>query len=239
MFRFDSLGQVNVKCAAVKDEAGHWMIPQDLKMRREPRQQRTLEIVRKIEQATLALLKEGGMPLLNTNAIAERSGIDISSLYRFFPNKEAIVYRLGQQWLDAIRAREKAIFEGGLGLIETWDALGEMIDEVEQEFSGYGALWQAMDAIPELCDLEAEHEAFQLDNMRVLLRKHGCQWPEKELLELLRYLYRTWDVVKQGSVEQGEARGLMWRAHQKWQYRLLLLAVRTSGAAEFERELQV
>ncbi|WP_447747927.1 TetR/AcrR family transcriptional regulator [Pseudomonas nicosulfuronedens] len=208
-------------------------------MRREPRQQRTLEIIRKIEQATLELLKEGGMTLLNTNVIAERSGVDISSLYRFFPNKEAIVYRLGQQWLDAIRSREKAIFEGELGLIETWDALGEMIDEIEQEYSGYGALWQAMDVIPELYDLEVEHEAFQLDNLRILLRKHDCQWPEKELTELLRYLYRTWDVVKQGCIEQGEAGGLMWRAHQKWQYRLLRLAVSTQGAEEFERELQV
>lgn len=213
------------------------MIPQDLKMRREPRQQRTLEIIRKIEQATLELLKEGGITLLNTNAIAERSGIDISSLYRFFPNKEAIVYRLGQQWLDAIRSRETAIFEGELGLIETWDALDHMIDLVEQEFSGYGALWQAMDVIPALRDLEVEHEAFQLDRMLTLLRKHGCQWPEKELTALVRYMYRTWDVAKQACIEQGAAGGLMWRAHQKWQSRLLHSAVNSQSAAEFERDL--
>ena len=214
------------------------MIPQDLKMRREPRQQRTLEIIKKVEQATLELLKEGGITQLNTNAIAERSGIDIKSLYRFFPNKESIVYRLGQQWLDAIRSREKAIFEGKLGLIETWSALDDMIDLIEQEFSGYGALWQAMDVIPELHELETEHEAFQLSNMLVLLRKHGCQWPEKELTELVRYLYRTGDVVKQGCIEQGEACGLMWRAHQKWQCRLLLSAVNTQDSAEFEHELR-
>ena len=215
------------------------MIPQDLKMRREPRQQRTLEIIKKIEQATLELLKEGGITMLNTNAIAERSGIDISSLYRFFPNKEAIVYRLGKQWLDAIRGREKAIFEGESGLIETWSALDDMIDLVEQEFSGYSALWQAMDVIPALRELEVEHEAFQLDCMLKLLRKHGCQWPQSELTELVRYVYRTWDVVKQVCIEQGAARGLMWRAHQKWQSRLLLSAVNTLSAAEFEHELLV
>ncbi|SEM46346.1 transcriptional regulator, TetR family [Pseudomonas sp. ok272] len=215
------------------------MIEQDLKMRREPRQQRTLEIVQKIEQTTLQLLKEGGITLLNTNVIAERSGIDISSLYRFFPNKEAIVYRLGQQWLDAIRSREQVIFEGDLGLVETWSALDDMIDVIEQEFSGYGALWQAMDVIPALHDLEAKHEALQLDNMLVLLRKHGCQWPEQELTELVRYLYRTGDVVKQGCIEQGDASGLMWRTHQKWQARLLLSAVNTQSAAEFEHALLV
>ena len=124
------------------------MIPQDLKMRREPRQQRTLEIIEKIEQATLALLKESGISQLNTNAIAERCGIDIKSLYRFFPNKEAIVYRLVQQWLEEIRTRETAIYQGELGLIETWNALDDMIDLIEQQFSGYSALWQAMDLIP-------------------------------------------------------------------------------------------
>ncbi len=215
------------------------MIPQDLKMRREPRQQRTLEIIEKIEQATLALLKESGISQLNTNAIAERCGIDIKSLYRFFPNKEAIVYRLVQQWLEEIRTRETAIYQGELGLIETWNALDDMIDLIEQQFSGYSALWQAMDLIPALHDLEQAHEAIQLDNMVTLLRKHGCHWPEDELTELARYLYRTWDVVKQGSIEQGEARGLMWRAHTKWQHRLLLCAVKTCDAAEFEQQLSV
>ncbi|MNY52366.1 hypothetical protein D3C86_1880320 [compost metagenome] len=95
-----------------------------------------------------------------------------------------------------------------------------------------------MDVIPELHELETEHEAFQLSNMLVLLRKHGCQWPEKELTELVRYLYRTGDVVKQGCIEQGEACGLMWRAHQKWQCRLLLSAVNTQDSAEFEHELR-
>ncbi|MBC9251696.1 hypothetical protein A9179_15590 [Pseudomonas alcaligenes] len=214
------------------------MIPQDLQMRREPRQQRTLEIIRRIEQATLELLREGGISLLNTNAIAERCGIDIKSLYRFFPNKEAIVYRLAQQWLEAIRDQEKAIYAGGLGLIETWNALDDMIDRLEQQYSGYGALWQAMDLIPALHDLEAEHEAIQLASMALLLRQHGCQWPEQTLNELVRYLYRTWDVVKQGSIEQGDARGLMWRAHKAWQHRLLLAAVGTRDAAEFEQLLQ-
>lgn len=213
------------------------MIPEDLKMRREPRQQRTLEIIRKIEQATLELLRESGITQLNTNAIAERCGIDIKSLYRFFPNKEAIVYRLVQQWLEEIRRREMAIYQGELGLIETWNALDDMIDMIEPQYSGYGALWQAMDVIPALHGLEQAHEVIQLEQMAMLLRKHGCRWPERELTELVRYLYRTWDVVKQGSIEQGDARGLMWRAHKKWQHRLLLSAVKTRNSAEFEHDL--
>ena len=215
------------------------MTTHDLKMRREPGQQRTQAIVRKVEQTTLALLKEGGITHLNTNVIAERCGIDIKSLYRFFPNKEAIVYRLAQQWLEEIRRREQAVYESDLGLIETWNALDDMIDGIEQEFSGYGALWQAMDVIPALHGLEQEHEAILVGNMVIFLRKHGCVWQEKALIELARYLYRTWNVVKQDSFEQGQARGLMWRAHKLWQHRLLLSAVKTRDAAEFEQDLSV
>ena len=215
------------------------MTSQDLRMRREPRQQRTLAIIEKVEQATLALLKEGGITQLNTNAIAERSGIDIKSLYRFFPNKEAIVYRLAEQWLTEVRSLEKAQYESELSLVQIWDALDDMIDGIEQQYSGYSALWQAMDVIPALHGLEQEHEAIHIANMVELLKKHGCCWPQKEITELARYLYRTWDVVKQGSIEQGEARGLMWRAHKKWQHRLLLSAVECQDCAAFERDLLV
>lgn len=213
------------------------MIPQELQMRREPRQQRTLEIIRKIEQATLELLREGGVSQLNTNAIAERSGVDIKSLYRFFPNKEAIIHRLVQRWLADIRARETAIYAADLGLVETWDALEDMIDAVDQEHSGYGVLWSAMDMLPALNYLEQEHELVQLENLKRLLRKHGCQWPERQLNDLARYVYRTWDLVKQGSIEQGEARGLIWQVHKSWQRRLLRAAVASRDAAELQQLL--
>ncbi len=228
-----------MKCSPLNHTAGYWMTSQDLRMRREPGQQRTQAIVRKVEQTTLALLKEGGITQLNTNAIAERCGIDIKSLYRFFPNKEAIVYRLAQQWLEEIRRRVQAIYASDLGLIETWNALDDMVDSIEQEFSGYGALWQAMDVIPALHGLEQEHEAVLVGHITALLRKHGCRWQERELNELGRYLYRTWDVVKQVSFEQGQARGLMWRTHKQWQYRLLLSAVKSQDAAEFEQDLAI
>ncbi|MBP8224410.1 MAG: helix-turn-helix transcriptional regulator, partial [Aeromonas sp.] len=66
-------------------------LPTDLCMRRQPRQQRSLETVTRIEQATLALLQEQGFLAINTNAIAARAGVGIKSLYHLFPNKEAII----------------------------------------------------------------------------------------------------------------------------------------------------
>jgi AcrR family transcriptional regulator len=45
-------------------------------------------------QATAYILVRDGYARLTTNRIAERAGVNIASLYQFFPNKEAIVIEL-------------------------------------------------------------------------------------------------------------------------------------------------
>jgi AcrR family transcriptional regulator len=60
-------------------------------LRRRPRQRRSREIVRAIVEAGLRVLEERGPQAITTNHIAERAGVSIGSLYRYFPNKEAIL----------------------------------------------------------------------------------------------------------------------------------------------------
>jgi AcrR family transcriptional regulator len=74
-----------------------------LAIRREPKQQRSSEMVAKVCTVTLALVRERGLRNINTNLIAQEAGVDISSLYRFFANKEAILYHIAQEWLADIR----------------------------------------------------------------------------------------------------------------------------------------
>jgi AcrR family transcriptional regulator len=59
--------------------------------RREPSQRRSRVIVASIVEAGRRLLAEGGEGALTTNRIAERAGVSIGSLYRYFENKQAIV----------------------------------------------------------------------------------------------------------------------------------------------------
>lgn len=59
--------------------------------RRTPRQRRSRAIVDAIVQAGRELLATEGPGGLTTNRIAERAGVSIGSLYRYFPNKEAVV----------------------------------------------------------------------------------------------------------------------------------------------------
>jgi AcrR family transcriptional regulator len=59
--------------------------------RRRPKQDRSRQIVQAIQQAGLKILEADGPSGLTTNRIAEVAGVSIGSLYRYYPNKEAIV----------------------------------------------------------------------------------------------------------------------------------------------------
>ncbi len=87
--------------------------------RRRPKQDRSREIVRAIQQAGLKLLESDGPSALTTNRIAEIAGVSIGSLYRYYPNKEAIV-------ADVYEARTQSELEV-FSDVERWtQALVEM-----------------------------------------------------------------------------------------------------------------
>lgn len=64
------------------------MLPQPRKL---PKQERARQAVAAIEQACLKILETEGPRHLTTNRIAEVAGVNIASLYQYFPNKEAIL----------------------------------------------------------------------------------------------------------------------------------------------------
>lgn len=55
--------------------------------RRRPVQSRSQATVEAVLQATAYILVRDGYARLTTNRIAERAGVNIASLYQFFPNK--------------------------------------------------------------------------------------------------------------------------------------------------------
>ena len=59
--------------------------------RRDPKQLRSRAIVEAIVEAGRRILEAEGAGALTTNHIAERAGVSIGSLYRYFPNKEAVI----------------------------------------------------------------------------------------------------------------------------------------------------
>jgi AcrR family transcriptional regulator len=75
-------------------------------VRRNPVQERSNDTVQQILAATSVLLEQKPSQELTTSRIAVEAGISIGGLYRFFPDKQAI--------LDAIAVRAMEEFQSGL-----------------------------------------------------------------------------------------------------------------------------
>jgi AcrR family transcriptional regulator len=69
--------------------------------RRRPKQRRSQELVRSIQQACRKILEEQGPDKLTTHRIAQVAGVNIGSLYQYFPNKEAVVAEVYNAMLAA------------------------------------------------------------------------------------------------------------------------------------------
>lgn len=75
------------------------------KPRKQPRQRRSRETVAVILEAAARVLEERGLEGYNTNAVAERGGISVGSVYQYFPNKDALTLALIAKFEQALLAK--------------------------------------------------------------------------------------------------------------------------------------
>ncbi len=73
--------------------------------RRTPRQARATETVGTILEAAAQVLEAGGLAAFTTNAVAERAGVSIGTLYQYFADKDAILRAVAEHELRATLAR--------------------------------------------------------------------------------------------------------------------------------------
>ncbi|QVQ50183.1 TetR/AcrR family transcriptional regulator [Spiractinospora alimapuensis] len=78
--------------------------------RKQPQQERSRETVAVLLEAAAQVFERDGYSATTTNRIAARAGVSIGSLYQYFPNKEALVAALAEQYLHDAEARVSATF---------------------------------------------------------------------------------------------------------------------------------
>jgi AcrR family transcriptional regulator len=119
-----------------------------LRPRKRPTQPRAVETVACILEAAAQILEAQGRAAFNTNAVAERAGVSIGSLYQYFPGKDAL--------LIALMRREKERFgeDAAAALAEPTGraALEHLIAAAVRQQLGRAELAR-------LLDIEEEHPA--------------------------------------------------------------------------------
>lgn len=67
--------------------------------RKQPKQARSTELVATILEAAIQVLGKEGAARFTTARVAEKAGVSIGSVYQYFPNKAAILFRLqSDEW---------------------------------------------------------------------------------------------------------------------------------------------
>jgi len=91
-----------------------------LSPRKTPRQERSRATVEALLEATTDILSREGYTKLTTNRIAERAGVNIASLYQYFPGKDAIVAELRRRHgADQRAALRQVLAEHTAGELES------------------------------------------------------------------------------------------------------------------------
>jgi AcrR family transcriptional regulator len=70
----------------------------DISSRKQPKQARSTDLVAVVLDAAVQVLEEGARGF-TTARVAEKAGVSVGSLYQYFPNKAAILFRLqSDEW---------------------------------------------------------------------------------------------------------------------------------------------
>jgi AcrR family transcriptional regulator len=83
------------------------------KARKIPRQPRAQASVDFVLEAAAQVLEATGKAGFNTNAVAERAGVSIGTLYRYFPDKSSVLRALALRETEAHRQAVMAIANDG------------------------------------------------------------------------------------------------------------------------------
>jgi len=137
----------------------------ELDRKRDPTQTRALETCERILDAAAHLLGEVGIERLSTNLICERAGLSPPALYRYYPNKYAVLAELGVRLMMSQNA-----------LLESWAAPATMklpaakfedrilrlfLDTLEMTRQATAGEWitRALRAVPSLAPVRLESHA--------------------------------------------------------------------------------
>jgi AcrR family transcriptional regulator len=78
--------------------------------RKQPQQTRSAQLVADILEAAIRVLVRDGAYHFTTARVAEAAGVSVGSLYQYFPNKEAILFRLqASEWRQTMSQLERIL----------------------------------------------------------------------------------------------------------------------------------
>ncbi|MGN7738515.1 TetR family transcriptional regulator [Pseudomonas sp. 22526] len=102
--------------------------------RKDPKQARSTELVAAILEAATQVLAREGAQRFTTARVAEKAGVSIGSLYQYFPNKAAILFRLqSDEWQQTTQLLRSILEDLGTAPLERLRVLVQVFIQSECE----------------------------------------------------------------------------------------------------------
>ncbi|GAB2856199.1 TetR family transcriptional regulator [Streptomyces deserti] len=192
-------------------------VPHATSLRRAPVQRRSAERLARILDACADLLDEVGYDALSTRAVAQRAGVPIGSVYRFFGNKRQMADALAQRNLERYseRVTERLRETGDAGWRAALDAVLDEYLDMKRTAPGF-SLVDFGNQIPVGARAEPNHRV--ADRLTDLLSGYLGREPDEDLRRTFLIAVETADslvhlafrVVPEGDVKIiGEMRELL------------------------------
>ncbi len=185
-----------------------------LATKKQPAQQRAAETYERVLEAAAQTLIEVGVERLSTNLVCERAGVSPPALYRYFPNKYALLHELGQRLMQrqnecVAKWMSVAVIQGGVPALE--EALaGLLLDTYEATRATAGGVWimRAMRAVPALQEVRlASHAAVTEAQTQLLVQAlPGVRRAELKLASriVVELIYATVEMLFDESLKPKE-----------------------------------
>jgi AcrR family transcriptional regulator len=145
--------------------------------RKSPRQARSASTVNAILDATARILVERGYAATSTNAVAERAGVSVGSLYQYFPNKNSLINALHTRHIE----RMKALIEAALAQamhVSLEDGVSGLIDAAVEAHRFEADLHRVLAQQLVGLDVVEPHDSFDQvleDRVVALLARHRAE----------------------------------------------------------------
>lgn len=142
--------------------------------RHEPQQTRSQELVDRLLDAAATLFAEVGYEATTTNAIAERAGVSIGSLYRYFPDRKALLGALADRHLRKVRGLHDRVFTPDVVYLPLPVLLDRLIDpfvELHTECPAFAHLLLGADTSADIADATCALDGEIVDRLAGLFRQ--------------------------------------------------------------------
>lgn len=163
-------------------------------LKKQPVQQRSLDSVNRMLASSRHILAVDGYEALSTNRIAQEAGVNVASVYQYFPDKEAILCTLYLQWVAPVYAiYEDMLVQArqGLPFLAMARALESRQSQLHENTWGYQYMGHLVEMLPALRQLEDQHVQRSAAYLADLLSAYREIWPRPRLLTYGAMLYRV------------------------------------------------